>query len=172
MRLAAPTPAAGPDRGTPGGPGAARSFPLREATSGLAQVPGAALSGTPDPGRRGGPRRARGHTESAGGCPPQPAFLLSFRRPPTPAAPQPEVSSQRRSQPAPRRSASRTPEKSQSSWPQPGSFDSALCSVQGGAVSAQRPAEGRSQLGYHLLLGAGLSLPICKTARCGGHSRS
>lgn len=66
MCLAAPVPAARPGRGTPGGLGAARLFPAQRGDLRAHRVPGAALAGTPDPGRGGGPRPARGQTESAG----------------------------------------------------------------------------------------------------------
>ena len=80
MRLAAPTPAARPGGGTPGGCEPPRLLSAQRGDFAARLDPGTALPGTPDPGGSEGPRRARGHPESARHGPPSPAFLLSFRR--------------------------------------------------------------------------------------------
>lgn len=76
------------------------------------------------------------------GGPPKPVFPLSFCAPRRPAQ-QPEVSSQRCRPPA---EAQGLPyPRKENSWPHPGPFDSVRCSEQGGAASADCPAEGRSR---------------------------
>lgn len=174
MRLAAPTPAARPGGGTPGGCGPPRLLSAQRGDCAARLDPGTALPGTPDPGGSEGPRRARGHPESARHGPPSPAFLLSFRRLETrlpfralPARPG------REARPTPHR------ERSQKPGPRPGSSDSALCSVPRRAVSAVRRTIGpepdrakESWLGRHPLVGAGLSLPIGKATHCGRLSSS
>lgn len=111
MRLAAPAPApaARPGRGTPRGAGGRPALPALRGD--FRAHPGSRRRPCWHPGSlaRRGTEASRGQTESAGGGPPQPAFLLSFHGFPPP--PQPEVSSQSCRQLAPRRRASRTREK-------------------------------------------------------------
>lgn len=85
----------------------------------------------------------RGHPESAPRRPAEAGVPFALPRPPTTPRPQPEVSS---SAVASRPHAQGLPHpRKESSWQHPGPFDSAPCSEQGGAVSADCPAEGRSQ---------------------------
>lgn len=116
------------------------------------------LQGWPGPQRHRfwHPRsRAPRETQVAPGSHPQPAFLLSFlrlRSLPSAVAGWPEAPRGLRTPEWVARAPSRTR----------GPFDSALCSVQRGTVSARLHEEGPSRLDYHLLMGAGLSLPFVK----------
>lgn len=65
MRLAAPTPAARPGGGTPGGCGPPRLLSAQRGDCAARLDPGTALPGTPDPGGSEGPRRAPGVTQRA-----------------------------------------------------------------------------------------------------------